>query len=59
MNILNILPFEHFIYSNNNAFKRVETCNPSISGDIGGLEFFGEVDITKPPVELEGSKVRL
>jgi len=35
---------------------RVETCNPSISGDIGGLEFFGEVDITKPPVELEGSK---
>jgi small subunit ribosomal protein S15 len=35
---------------------RVETCNPEISGDIGGLEFFGEVDQTLPPLELEGCK---
>jgi len=36
---------------------RIETCNPAISGDIGGLEFFGEVDKTQPPVSLEGSTV--
>jgi len=35
---------------------RIETCNPSLSGDIGGLEFFGEVDKTKPPLALDGSK---
>ena len=37
--------------------QRIETCNPSLSGDIGGLEFFGEVDKTKPPLALDGSKV--
>jgi len=35
---------------------RIETCNPAISGDIGGLEHFGEVDLTQPPVHLEGSQ---
>ncbi|XP_023339752.1 28S ribosomal protein S15, mitochondrial [Eurytemora carolleeae] len=35
---------------------RVETCNPELSGDIGGLEHFGEVDQTQPPLELEGCK---
>jgi len=36
---------------------RVETCNPALSGDIGGLQHFGEIDKTKPPVFLEKSKV--
>jgi len=35
---------------------RIETCNPAISGDIGGLEHFGEVDLAQPPVHLEGSQ---
>jgi len=37
--------------------ERTETCNPVISGDIGGIEYFGEVDKTKPPIHLEKSKV--
>jgi len=37
--------------------ERIQTCNPSLSGDIGGLEHFGEVDKTKPPVHLEHSKM--
>ena len=35
----------------------METCNPAISGDLGGLEDFGKVDLTQPPVHLEDSKV--
>jgi hypothetical protein len=35
---------------------RIETCNPQISGDLGGLEDFGPVDLSQPPVEWEGSK---
>jgi len=35
---------------------RIETVNPAISGDIGGLEHFGEVDLSQPPVHLEGSQ---
>lgn len=38
-----------------NKPTRIETCNPAISGDIGGLEHFGEVDLGQPPVELEGA----
>ena len=38
------------------SFQRVETCNPEISGDIGGLAYFGKVDQFQPPLELEGSK---
>lgn len=37
----------------------METCNPAISGDLGGLEDFGKVDLTQPPVHLEDSKVRI
>lgn len=36
--------------------QRMETCNPAISGDIGGIEHFGEVDRSQPPLELEGSE---
>merc|ERR1712106_125196 len=35
----------------------IETVNPQISGDVGGLEHFGNVDLSKPPVKLENSKV--
>jgi len=34
----------------------IETVNPQISGDVGGLEHFGHVDLSKPPVKLENSK---
>jgi len=34
----------------------VETCNPVISGDVGGLEHFGAVNLSEPPVHLEESK---
>ena len=34
---------------------RMQTCNPQISGDLGGLEDFGEVDLSQPPVEWAGS----
>eukprot|EP00092_Neocalanus_flemingeri_P036103 GFUD01039307.1.p1 GENE.GFUD01039307.1~~GFUD01039307.1.p1 ORF type:complete len:336 (-),score=75.02 GFUD01039307.1:34-1041(-) len=34
----------------------VETVNPQVSGDIGGLEHFGQVDLSQPPVQLENSK---
>jgi len=34
----------------------METVNPQISGDIGGLAHFGEVDLSQPPVRLENSK---
>ena len=33
----------------------IETVNPAVSGDVGGLEQFGEIDLTKPPVTMEGS----
>lgn len=38
--------------------QMIETCNSVISGDIGGLEHFGlsEMDLSKPPVELQNSK---
>jgi len=39
-----------------NKIQRMETCNPAISGDLGGLEDFGKVDLTQPPVHLEDSK---
>jgi hypothetical protein len=39
-----------------NTIKRIETCNPALSGDLGGLEDFGKVDLTQPPVHLEDSK---
>jgi len=35
----------------------METVNPQISGDIGGLDHFGKVDLAQPPVGLENSKV--
>ena len=35
---------------------RMETCNPQISGDLGGLEDFGTVDLTLPPIEWDGAK---
>lgn len=38
-----------------NKPQRIQTVNPSISGDIGGLEYFGEVDLSQPPVELAGA----
>jgi len=34
----------------------VETCNPQISGDIGGLQHFGQVDLSLPQLEFEKSK---
>ena len=34
----------------------IETVNLQISGDVGGLEHFGHVDLSKPPVKLENSK---
>jgi len=34
----------------------IETVNPQISGDIGGLEHFGAVDLSKPTVRMEKSK---
>ena len=34
----------------------IETVNHHISGDIGGLEHFGKVDLSQPPVKLENSK---
>merc|ERR1712059_57484 len=34
----------------------METCNPEISGDVGGLAHFGDVDMTQPPVGLQKSK---
>ena len=34
----------------------METVNPQISGDVGGLEHFGQVDLSLPPVKLENSK---
>jgi len=39
-----------------NTVQRIETCNPALSGDLGGLEDFGKVDLTQPPVHLEDSK---
>jgi len=33
----------------------IETVNPAVSGDVGGLEQFGEIDLTQPPVTMEGS----
>jgi len=39
-----------------NKPTRIQTCNPAISGDIGGLQHFGEVDLAQPPVQLEGSR---
>ncbi len=35
---------------------RIETCNPEIAGDLGGLEDLGTVDRTLPPVEWDGSR---
>jgi len=46
---------QHPILMQWNKPTRIETCNPSISGDIGGLEHFGAVDLTQPPVPLEGA----
>merc|ERR1719361_521239 len=36
----------------------IQTCNPEISGDEGGLESLGirSIDVTQPPVALEGSR---
>jgi len=36
----------------------IETCNPQISGDIGGLEHFGidKIDLSQPPVRLQDSE---
>jgi len=34
----------------------METCNPEISGDVGGLAHFGDVDMTQPPVGMQKSK---
>jgi len=34
----------------------METVNPQISGDVGGLEHFGSVDLSQPPVKMENSK---
>jgi len=34
----------------------IETCNPQISGDIGGLDHFGKVDLSQPPVKMEKSR---
>jgi len=36
----------------------IETVNPDISGDVGGLDHFGlnSLDMSKPPVKLEKSK---
>jgi len=34
----------------------VETVNPQVSGDVGGLEHFGSVDLSQPPVKMENSK---
>jgi len=47
---------QHPILMQWNKPQRIETCNPSLSGDLGGLEHLGKVDLTKPPVELDGSK---
>jgi hypothetical protein len=35
---------------------RIETCNPEIAGDLGGLEDLGTVDRSLPPVEWDGSR---
>jgi len=42
-----------------NKPQMIETCNAVISGDVGGLEHFGlsKIDLSKPPVEMEKSKV--
>ena len=34
----------------------METVNPHISGDVGGLKHFGSVDLSQPPVKMENSK---
>jgi len=34
----------------------METVNPQISGDIGGLAHFGQVDLSQPPVRMENSR---
>lgn len=34
----------------------METVNPQISGDVGGLQHFGTVDLSQPPVKMENSK---
>jgi len=61
--VLKIVPFstpgvsdkQHPILMQWNKPTRIETCNPAISGDIGGLEHFGAVDLTQPPLHLEGA----
>lgn len=38
--------------------RTVQTCNPEISGDVGGLDSLGlsSLDLTQPPVALDHSK---
>jgi len=47
----------HPIHVNWQRPVTIQTCNPEISGDEGGLESLGlsSIDLTQPPVSLQGS----